>query len=109
MPKPFARVGDLAQGTCDLGIIPCCPHIWTGPIIVGASRVIVENSPVARIGDIGDCNCPHGGQYKIIAGADRHAEQDNRPLARVGDQVVCMKCGQTGTIITGGRISFDDK
>lgn len=54
----------------------------------------------AKVGDKVRMNCPHGGIGTIVSG-NPSAIVNGRMDARVGDKVVCDKCGQSRTIDNG--------
>jgi len=52
----------------------------------------------ARVTDTGPTNCPHGGIFMITKGSP-DVEINNQKEARIGDEVICQKCGGRGKII----------
>lgn len=101
----IARQDDISCGSnCNVGL-HCCPHEWCGPIQQVANRTIVEGQLIARIGDIGSCNCPHGGIYQIIDPVAVRSHAEGPRIARIGDNVQCLVCGDIGTIITSASRS----
>lgn len=81
------------QGGCN-----SCPHPWSGLITSGAQTI--NNIPAARVTDEGKCICPHAGTFKIIKGSGT-VEINGQKVARIGDQVTCVKCGAQGIIAAG--------
>lgn len=59
----------------------------------------------ARLGDKVNMNCPHGGIGIIVSGDD-FTSTDTKRAARLGDTVVCQKCGKSGTIVEGSPNVF---
>jgi len=96
---PNARVGDqvVHVNQCSGGC-PGCPHPWTGVITSGQQTI--NNIPAARVTDMGQCNCPHGGTFQITVGSGT-VEINGQKVARIGDLVTCAKCGAQGKIVAG--------
>lgn len=100
-----ARIGDQVVMTSPcVGGCNVCPHPWTGIIKSGSGNVTVNGVPVARQNDTGQCICPHGGTFKIMQGSTDAA--NDQPFARVGDSVMCQKCGAVGKIVAGSPNVF---
>jgi len=74
-------------------------------VVSAAKRSEIENEKAARIGDVGDCRCPHGGIYVIVTGASRTITE-NSPNTRLGDRVVCVVCGDVGTLVTSAQRTY---
>ena len=89
-----SRIGDMFVGVC------CChPPIpcigMAGLIVTGSPDTDTEESPQARVGDIGIGFCGHS--TMIVAGSPT-VEVNSRDAARVGDPVSgCI----TGAMVTG--------
>ena len=102
-----ARVGDSVASVspCNAGC-KSCPHGgWIGVITSGSPNVHVNGIPAARKTDPGTIACPHGGTFKITSGSG-DTEINGKASARVGDMVVCDKCGATGKIAAGSPNTF---
>ena len=93
----IARVTDKHRGICDHGIIPCCPHIVEGEIIVGSPTTKANSLSVARLGDSVIHDCPHCGVGHISMGSP-NILTDGLPTARLGDSVTYP--GGSGVIVT---------
>lgn len=91
----IARVGDTASGTCSNHTTT---RNWTGQIQTGSPTLTVEGSAAARIDDTGNTSCGH--TFKITEGSSI-LEVDGRKVARIGDAVIIVGGGGSGTI-TGG-------
>ena len=53
----------------------------------------------ARLGDMGSCNCPHGGSF-VITSASSNVVVEGQQCARLGDSTTCTSCGCSGRIIS---------
>jgi uncharacterized Zn-binding protein involved in type VI secretion len=90
----IAKVGDIVSCTCCCHPpIPCLGTV--GFIITGASSVLVNGSPAARVGDIAICACGHP---TFIVGGAANVTAEGIGVARIGDPVSACP---VGTIITG--------
>ncbi|MEP7267406.1 MAG: PAAR domain-containing protein [Saprospiraceae bacterium] len=78
MGQPAARVGDNHSCSAWSGPVP---HIG-GPIIMGATKVLIGGQPAARVGDQAQCNGPLS---TIIKGSET-VLIEGKPAARMGDQ-----------------------
>ena len=81
---PTARMGDLTIGNCGLGYL----------IPFGAT-VLVNNKPIAKIGDIAKA---FSGPIGFIVQGSPTVLANNKPVARLGDKFVGA---YTGIIIQG--------
>lgn len=89
-----SRIGDAGVGLCACHP-PSPPIPMTGVIISGASSHKVENSSVARIGDIVLGVCGHTG---VLVGGSSNSKSEGSGIVRVGDSFVgCF----SGVITTG--------
>jgi uncharacterized Zn-binding protein involved in type VI secretion len=61
----------------------------------------------ARLGDYVNMNCPHGGIGMIVTGSGPKSDDGHR-TARIGDTVICLSCGLSGTIVNGSPNVFTD-
>lgn len=95
----ITRIGDSTTGVCDIGL-DCCPHSRSGINTTGSPDVIINNKPVHRLTDEGNCRCPHGGTYKSIEGSN-NVIANNLLVTRIGDTTQCVKCGQKGQHVSG--------
>jgi uncharacterized Zn-binding protein involved in type VI secretion len=84
--KPVARLGDAGS--------------HGGTIITGASKIFVNNKPMARVGDTYDC--PKHGPNPIVTGAP-HVFGQGQSVAHVESRTACG-----ATIITGSPDTFVD-
>ena len=98
MPAP-TRVTDGTVGICDIGA-PCCAHGRAGTNTQGSEDVEINDLPVHRLTDDGNCNCPHGGTYDSTTGS-ADVEVNDLPITRVDDITTCQSCGMTGRHVTG--------
>jgi len=78
MGKPAARLGDQHQCPAYSGDTP---H-QGGPILMGASTVLIAGKPAARVGDQAKCNGPIS---SIVKGSET-VKIEGKPAARMGDQ-----------------------
>ena len=102
MTQSSRKTDQVKIENCSPGMCPGCSH---GPQVgminqPCASGVKIEGLKAARITDMGQVQCPHGGQFKIIKTASK-TFIDGKLAARVGDKVQCMTCGSPGTIVKG--------
>jgi len=60
-----------------------------GPIIQGSPNVLVNNKPVARVGDAvaGHGRGPHAGP--VMAAGSKNVFTNNKPTCRAGDPATC--------------------
>lgn len=86
--KPIALVGDHHQCPASSGPVP---HVG-GPIIKGATTVLVNGRPIARVGDQAACNGP----LDIIIEGSSTIFVEGLPAARMGD-----KTAHGGVIVVG--------
>lgn len=95
-----ARLGDLSNVSGDAHGCPACPHVATGPAIMGSPTVLINGRPAVRVGDIGIhavCCGPnmwtaHSGSSTVFI--------DGSPAHRQGDDD--LHCGTTmGTMQMG--------
>lgn len=96
---PAARLGDLHT----------CPKMPPGgAIIAGASSVMFEGKPAARLNDA--CACADGPSH--VGTASRSVTIEGQPAARVGDTTchhgVILPPGAT-TVSIGDATSFPDE
>jgi len=88
MPKTARKAKDIAGST----------------ILTGRLSVIVNDVPVATLGDVITPHLP-GGPHTgaVIVGYEPTVVAENRPVARQGDAVSCGHVIQTGSanVITG--------
>lgn len=91
---PVCRIGDIGVGQCcNHSPIPCIG--MSGTVSTGASTVLAESSPIARIGDIVIGGCGHIG---IIVSGSPTVLVAGSPAARIADSFV----GDfTGVLVTG--------
>ncbi|MGD9680744.1 MAG: PAAR domain-containing protein [Candidatus Obscuribacterales bacterium] len=95
-PSEYAYVGCLAK--CDQDSHGCmsCPHVVEGLITTGSPKVLINNRPAARVGDIGThLTCCGPGTF-TIEGGDYNVLIDGRRAARFGDAT--RHCGGVGMI-----------
>lgn len=93
----IARIGDRTTGTCYCHPVPISVG---GTIITGSDDTIVDNLPVARLGDIVKADCGHTGT--IITASDT-VVCNSRGVARLGDKT--SGCYES-TIITASSDTF---
>ena len=93
------RLGDHTTGTCNIGL-PCCPHGRSGTNSEVSDNVIINGKGVHRKTDTGPCNCPHGGTFKTVGGSST-VFVNGKAVTRVGDETVCINCGQSGSHTEG--------
>lgn len=98
-----ARDGDNTIGTCSVGA-PCCPHGRVGTCY-GDTNVFINGKMAIKVGDIGNCNCPHGGSFKTIDGSST-VNVNGLPLNKIGDSTPCIVCGIAGNIVSGSENVF---
>jgi uncharacterized Zn-binding protein involved in type VI secretion len=95
-----ARIGDIAVGVCCCHSDPPCVP-WTGVIVSGAGSVIVEGSPLARIGDL-----VVGCHAQVIVSGSGTVMAEGSPVARLGDATAGCTSGTivtgAGTVLVGG-------
>jgi len=97
MTITVARVGDYVFCYC-VCASGKCPD---GVVISGDPKTIVENRPIARVGDLCNnccfscCACPN----TIISG-DTSTIVSNKPVAHIGSSVTCgvITSGATTTL-----------
>ena len=106
MRRQAQQTNNSAGSHCDVGL-DCCPHSWSGPITGGRHSFVVEGLPKAGIGDIGSCNCPHGGIYMICTGAN-HTVTEGCHDARLNDKVICLVCGDVGRIVQSSERTYTE-
>ncbi|UZE95108.1 PAAR domain-containing protein [Alkalimarinus alittae] len=86
--KPIALVGDYHQCPAFFGPVP---HSG-GPIIKGASTVLINGRPIARMGDQAACNGP----LDVIIEGSSTVLVEGVPAARMGDRTA-----HGGVIVVG--------
>ena len=93
----ITRIGDMFTGYCFI-----CQNIVKGTIITGDSKVLTENQPTSRVGDLGLGFCGH--ITFVAKGAPRTLVKQSQ-VARIGDMVSGIILG---TILTGCSRTRDD-
>lgn len=78
MGQPAARFGDQHQCPAYSGPVP---HVG-GPILMGATTVLICGKPAARVGDQAQCNGP----VSTIVKGSATVTIEGMPAARMGDQ-----------------------
>ena len=93
----------VSQGSTCNGGCKGCPHPWTGQIETGIQ--FINSSLAARVTDQGTIFCPHNGRFMITKGSD-DVIINQQKAARIGDEVVCIKCGGKGLVVGSSSDTF---
>lgn len=97
--KPAGRISDQAHCPADAHGCPSCAHSVVGPLLDGASNVLINNEGAARVGDAGvHSACCGANRWVASAGAER-VLINGLPAHRLGDD--STHCGGSGTLVTG--------
>lgn len=100
-----ARIGDTERGICFGCSWPHCPRIRRGKITEGSGNVFVEGKSASRMGDKGDCQCAHNGEFLLVDGSGS-VFVNGRPAVRVKDLSLCQSCGMPGYVVDGAGTVF---
>jgi len=100
--KRAVRLGDEVSCEYDTHGAPCCPHPVKGRVATGASTVLIEGMPAARVGDVGIVGaCCGSNSLKLASGSETVLIEGAR-AARRGDSTI--HCGGAGgTLETGSQ------
>jgi uncharacterized Zn-binding protein involved in type VI secretion len=98
--KSAARLGDEVSCEYDTHGAPCCPHPVKGRVATGASTVLIEGMPAARLGDVGIAGaCCGTNSLKVASGSETVIIEGAR-AARKGDSTI--HCGGAGGTMKSG-------
>ena len=100
-----ARPGDSERGICFGCSWPHCPRIRRGEIKEGSDNVFVEGKGATRMGDSGECQCAHNGEFLHIDGSGS-VFVNGRPAVRVKDATLCQRCAMPGYVVDGASTVF---
>jgi uncharacterized Zn-binding protein involved in type VI secretion len=92
------RVGDNANCPADSHGKNCCSHNVTGPAVNGSPNVVVNASPVLRIGDSGVHTACCGSNTWTCAEGSESVLINGLPAVRLGDAT--SHCGGEGKMVT---------
>ncbi len=103
-PSNYAHISSVAFCPSDAHFTcPGCPHPVKGPITSGSSKVLINNQPAARVGDVGVHAACCGPNTFTITSGDPQVLIEGRPAARIGDKT--KHCGGMGYIVADGNRS----
>lgn len=94
-----ARNGDSTIGFCD-DDHKCCSHSRHGTCNRGSPNVFINGRSAYRLGDQGDCKCPHGGKFVGLSGSAT-VYINGRQAVRNRDCTMCAKCASPGVVTSG--------
>lgn len=98
MPEQ-GRLGDISQVSGDSHGCVACPHVCTGPAILGSPNVNVNKLPALRVDDKGlHMACCGTNTWTAQAGSST-VFINNKAAHRKGD--ADKHCGNVGKLITG--------
>ncbi len=99
-----SRLGDRSHAPADVHGCPACPHVVTGPAIVGSPNVNVNGKPALRKDDTGVHAACCGPNVWTAVGGSATVFINGRPAHRAGDKD--MHCGGAGFMIEGSTNVF---
>jgi uncharacterized Zn-binding protein involved in type VI secretion len=93
------RVGDKAFTPADAHGCPACPHLVTGPALLGSANVRVNSRPALREGDPGIHTACCGPNMWTAGQGSGTVRINSKPAHRLGDTV--QACGGLGSLVEG--------